>query len=154
MEEDHGDEGDREAERVDEPLGQMCGVEDRLQQVGDGRLGDGTQGEGTDGDTELCGGHHLRQVLQAVQHLPGPARPACREGFDLTAPYGDEREFGADEEAVRQHEKTGEEQLHEAHRTASRRSWVSRSGPSGCSGGPAGDTGMSVRRTKRTCSAR
>lgn len=145
MEEDHGDEGQGVAEGVNESLGHVRRVEDRLQEVGDGRLGDGAEGERADRDAELRGGHHLRQVLQAVQHLSRPARPIGGQGFDLTATHGHQSEFGADEEAVRQHQESGEEQLDETHRTAS---------TSARTGSRSAGSAAPVSRTKRTCSAR
>ncbi|CAM5424090.1 hypothetical protein STENM36S_01955 [Streptomyces tendae] len=95
---------------------QVDPLEDRLQQVGDGRFGDGAQRQRAHGDAELGGGHHLRQPFQAVQHLSGAGGA---EGFDLAAAHGDEGELGSDEEAVGEHEQRGEEELQDAHRTAS-----------------------------------
>jgi hypothetical protein len=101
---------------VDHALGQVHRVEDGFQEAGHGGLGDGAQCQRADGDAELGGGHHLRQVLQAVYDLPG----ACgAERFDLAAAYGDERELGTDEESVGEHEQGGEQELEQAHRTAS-----------------------------------
>lgn len=91
-------------------------MEDRFEETGHGRLGDGAEGQRADGDAELRGGHHLRQVLQTVQDLLGPG---AAERLDLAAADGDERELGPDEEAVRQDEEDGEEELQGAHRTAS-----------------------------------
>lgn len=82
----------------------------------DGRFGDRAQGQRADGDAELGRGHHLRQPLQAVEDLAGPGRA---ERFDLAAADRDERELGADEEAVGEHEEPGEEELEDAHRATS-----------------------------------
>lgn len=91
-------------------------LEERLKELRDGRLGDRAERQRADGDAELGRGHHLGQSLQAVQHLSRPRGP---QRFDLAAPYGDERELGADEEAVGEHQQGGEEELEHAHRTAS-----------------------------------
>ena len=102
------------------PCGQVDRVEDRLQQVRDGRFGDRAERQRADGDAELGGGHHLRQVLQALQDLPGPRGALGRERFDLAAAHGDQGELGADEEAVGEHEQQpAKSSWSDAHRAAS-----------------------------------
>ena len=96
----------------------MDRLEDGLQEPGHGRLGDRAERQRADGDAELGRGHHLRQVLQAVQHLAGP-RGLGGERFDLAAADRDEGELGADEEAVGEHEQQREQELEHAHRAAS-----------------------------------
>lgn len=139
MQDDHGQEREGEAEGVDESVGYVRRVEERLQEMGERRLGDGSEGEGADGDAELGGGHHLRQVLQAVQDRAGPAGALGGERFDLAAAYGDEGELGADEEAVRRYEEGGEEELEHAHRAASSSAGAALSGRG---------SGIRVKRTR------
>ncbi len=139
MQEDHGGERHGVAERVDQPGRYVGGVEDGLQQPGHGGFGDRAEGERAQCDAELGGGHHPRQVLQAVEHLAG-ALGAGGEGLDLAAAYGDERELGADEETVGQDQEQGEEELERVHRPAASSS--------------AGTAGLGAVRTRRTRSAR
>ncbi len=101
---------------MDHAVRQVHPLEDRFQQVGDRRFGDRAEGQGADRDAELGRRHHLRQPLQPVEDLPGAGGA---ERFDLAAAYGDQRELGADEESVGEHEQRGEQKLEHAHRTAS-----------------------------------
>ncbi len=116
MEEDHRGQRDDVTQGVDHAVREVDPLEHRLQQVRHRRLGDRAERQRADGDAELGGGHHLREVFEAVQHLPGPGGA---ERFDLAAADGDERELGADEETVGEHEQRREDQLEDAHRAAS-----------------------------------
>lgn len=138
VEEDDDGERDGVPERMDDLFGDVGRLEDGLQEMRDGRFGDRAERQRADGDAELGGRHHLRQMFEAVEDLAGPLGV---QRLDLAAAYGDERELGPHEEAVREHQEQGEQELEHAHRTAS----------ATCA---CGVPLMSAVRTRRTRSAR
>ncbi|MCY1351417.1 hypothetical protein D9M69_376820 [compost metagenome] len=85
------------------------GLEQRLQQVGEGRLADPAEAQGGQGDAQLAG----RQVgVQLVVHGAQDAAPPAvlvGDGFDAGGAQLDHGELGGHEEAVEQHEEKREE---------------------------------------------
>ena len=85
-------------------------IEERLKQVGQGRLTNPTESKAGDGDAQLGGGDVGIKVIKTVEHRVGAAFPFGGEMLHLGAPNRDQGELGGNKEAVQQDQEDDREQ--------------------------------------------